>query len=574
MSNKPLITLQCGNYSNYLGTHFWNLQESSFTYGNDQGNSIRYNGSEETELLEVDHDVLYREGITLKKEVTYTPRLVLLDLKGSLGTLPECGELYGRNTIPKVCSESLNWTEGHQIFKEEPVKKNSFLRELDNEIHTEDDERGEKDIDKAIGIEDIKEEEEPLYNLENQVTFWSDYLAARFHPKSVLLCDSFQHKNTAHPFDTWGLGRGVWRDGRGMGDEFEDRIRFFAEECDNLGGFQLICDYQDGFGGLSASILDLIADEYSNKSLLSFPCSPAEYTSYSISEGGARLAGAVLTLQSQLEAGVVTPLSLVKDWFPLSGRSTNLPNISFNAQSDYSSSSVLALALDTATLPFRRRKGTGAMVTSDEVAQGLTTHGRKLTTLSTEVPMNMQGIDYFESGLLSKLTPLIPGFTSPIHAANEMTYTSLITVRGIKSSNIYSKRSRLFNPCPSPTSYLETCVNNSYPACRPAGSFFTKPVNTTKPFPHIFSKKVDACGLVCEDERLPNVGVNMTTVLTSWDNGNNAEVSLKSLLNKASKLSLNKIHKLGESGVEDDEWQEAKDKLADLLDCYTESDMD
>ena len=30
----------------------------------------------------VDHDVLYREGLTLDKQVTYTPRLVAIDLKG------------------------------------------------------------------------------------------------------------------------------------------------------------------------------------------------------------------------------------------------------------------------------------------------------------------------------------------------------------------------------------------------------------------------------------------------------------------------------------------------------------
>ena len=24
--NKAMITLQCGNYSNYIGAHFWNLQ--------------------------------------------------------------------------------------------------------------------------------------------------------------------------------------------------------------------------------------------------------------------------------------------------------------------------------------------------------------------------------------------------------------------------------------------------------------------------------------------------------------------------------------------------------------------
>ena len=63
-------------------------QEAGFVYGGNDGNS--------GELLEVDNDVLFREGLTLKGEVTYTPRLLSLDLQGSLGLLPQCGELYGR----------------------------------------------------------------------------------------------------------------------------------------------------------------------------------------------------------------------------------------------------------------------------------------------------------------------------------------------------------------------------------------------------------------------------------------------------------------------------------------------
>ena len=100
--NRPLITIQCGNYSNYIGSHFWNLQESGFVYKDD--NTPGVNQSED--LLEIDNDVLYREGVTINKEVTYTPRLIAVDLKGSLGALPECGDLYGKITIPK--EESLS----------------------------------------------------------------------------------------------------------------------------------------------------------------------------------------------------------------------------------------------------------------------------------------------------------------------------------------------------------------------------------------------------------------------------------------------------------------------------------
>merc|ERR1719237_986010 len=134
-ANRPMITLRCGNYANYIGAHFWNLQEAGFVYGGNDGGS--------GELLEVDNDVLFREGLTMKREVTYTPRLLSIDLQGSLGLLPQCGELYGRPQIPS--SESVPWEAGCQVFKEEPHKKNDFLRELDQEAMN--DEASEKDID-------------------------------------------------------------------------------------------------------------------------------------------------------------------------------------------------------------------------------------------------------------------------------------------------------------------------------------------------------------------------------------------------------------------------------------------
>ena len=368
--SKPLITIQCGNYSNYLGSHFWNLQESGFVY--QQGQS-----SQRDEILEIDNDVLYREGKTLNKEVTFTPRLISVDLKGSLGSLPECGELYGKISIPKEESLALHWSGGHQVFREEPFVKNEFLTELNEGTENV---LNEKDIDKCLDEDDMNNEKK-LYNLEGSVNFWSDYLGARYHPRSILLCEKFQHKNTMHPFDAWGLGRDVWTDSSNFGDQMEDRVRWYAEECDVLGGFQLISDNHDGFGGLSAKIAELLADEYHTKPVLSFPTSPAQFPASSNTaaevystcrvplqlilhnfQGGARVAGAVLSVSHLLTsggAGVVTPLGLARDWWPLPGPGhvTSLPQLTFNSEDSYSSSAVLALALDTATLPYRRRQG-------------------------------------------------------------------------------------------------------------------------------------------------------------------------------------------------------------------------
>lgn len=77
-STREIITLQFGHYSNFIGTHFWNLQvfsyhKSLFTYlfylivnsSNLQESSFSYDEKNE-KPLEICHDVLYREGVNLK----------------------------------------------------------------------------------------------------------------------------------------------------------------------------------------------------------------------------------------------------------------------------------------------------------------------------------------------------------------------------------------------------------------------------------------------------------------------------------------------------------------------------
>ncbi len=57
-------------------------------------------------------------------------------------------------------------------------------------------------------------------------------------------------------------------------DSFEDKLHFFSEECDHLQGFQLLVDWDGGFGGVASGIATEIVDEYSSKGLVTFLASP------------------------------------------------------------------------------------------------------------------------------------------------------------------------------------------------------------------------------------------------------------------------------------------------------------
>lgn len=154
MTTREILTLQFGHYSNYVGAHFWNLQELSFDYTG-------------TVKCETNPDIIYREGENIKGETTYTPRLLLADLKGSLKTLPDSGGLPDE-TVQDDCQ----WHAVERI--EEPnAKKNEFLVDIDTKPST-----------------DVVSKD---YLLENEVNTWTDYLYPRLHSRSINIIKEYKH---------------------------------------------------------------------------------------------------------------------------------------------------------------------------------------------------------------------------------------------------------------------------------------------------------------------------------------------------------------------------------------------
>lgn len=78
---REIVTLQLGHLSNYVATHFWNTQESYFTYS-------------DTEKPLVDHDIHWRTGVGVDGSDTFLPRTVVYDLKGGFGSLRKINALY------------------------------------------------------------------------------------------------------------------------------------------------------------------------------------------------------------------------------------------------------------------------------------------------------------------------------------------------------------------------------------------------------------------------------------------------------------------------------------------------
>ena len=527
-NTKAVITLQVGHYSNFVGTHFWNAQDHSLFVPK--------------ETNDLDHDVLFREGVTPFGDTpTYTPRLVSVDLKGALGSLPEFGDLYYETgSLPKTdlsAQAAQNWQYQVDVQREETARKSKFLQDL---------EASEKvDEDKDVCTTTITEAKNDLFqdcrSLDQEVLLWSDYARCRYHPKTNVVLDH-QHANANDPFDVYGFGTNAWN---AISDEFEDRLRFFAEEADFLKGFQLLTDATDAFGGVSSSVCDFLKDDYSAQSILTFPTIPSFYaeTMDALKSTG-KMLNLALSLRSMSEnSNLITPLSMSNETFPLRGmEARSLPSMKYNPQLHYNSSAVLSLAFDAMTLPWRMLKGPYA--SPSEVAVGMSAYGRKFASLQLVAP--------FAKPFKDKLNPYLQFYTlqdaislSP-HTKPEFekVWCQSVSARGIQGSeNGHLDFLGFYDRVMAKTT---TAVTSS--KC---------PIQLKMPFPvHM----LDTPYWDAVDKTIP--------IMTLWQSSKEAGNIIKILSERVAKINLNKFHRYEEAGLDQDTLQDTIEDLHKLSENY------
>ncbi|KAJ5126624.1 hypothetical protein N7448_007403 [Penicillium atrosanguineum] len=220
-----IVTLQLGQRANYLATHFWNLQESYFTY----------NDREETP---VDHDVHFRPGVGADGSETYTPRTVIYDLKGGFGTLRKYNALY---ELSEDVVAGL-WDGQEVVQKQAPILQSDYQKSLD------------------LGT--------PAPRLTSEtVRYWSDYNRVFYHPRSIVQMNEYELNSQIMPFEDWNTGEELFNDLDKEHDLLDRDVRPFAEECDQLRALQLFSGADDAWGGFAARYIDRLRDEYGKKSI-------------------------------------------------------------------------------------------------------------------------------------------------------------------------------------------------------------------------------------------------------------------------------------------------------------------
>ncbi|KAH8272287.1 hypothetical protein KR044_011378 [Drosophila immigrans] len=574
---REIITLQFGTYANYVGAHFWNQQEANFVYDRDDNSS-----QAEAEEWQLPHnDVLYREGRNDLNQTTYTPRLLSVDLSGTLGHLPMVGELYG-NYVP--------------LLQEQPTV-DVLQRTKEHAEQSNLNTAGELDVlqQPAAAISEyqqdlLKNQVNVLdkdYKLSETCNSWADYLYARYHPRSFNVLPGLVRQSDVQALATHGAGVELWQAAE-FNDEFCDRIRLYAEECDGLQGFQLLFDIDDGFSGMASKCLEHLNDEYSRVNF-TLPLHYPRNLSYAQADPrtalNIRVVNSVLSYaQLSDQATMFTPLSTLSTiWRNNVLESRQLPGLKWQADNLYQSSAVLAAFLDTVTLSYRLRQ---TPETLPRFCQRICPAGRTMTAAAMSLPLGMQQkqhdqphdlIDYLDARanetLLSQLSPGCEPGTSHL--------LQMLVARGIPLTRLKrpvaqagAQLRMAAYGCDSVSQMLQLYYQCAHHGSMTHAASTALPLKTQLPFPYeIFDANVGSDGfrLPGDGQRQPGTRVASAPVLAALQNSSKLGEHLDALHAQTHRVQLAKLQSYSQAGLERDEYETALDKLLEFRDNYEDS---
>ncbi|XP_042537457.1 protein misato homolog 1 [Dipodomys spectabilis] len=562
---REVLTLQLGHFAGFVGTHWWNQQDAALGRNTDAKESAG----------ELCPDVLYRTGRTLHGQETYTPRLILMDLKGSLNSLREEGGLYR----DKQLDAAIAWQGKLTTHKEEVYPKNPYLQDLLSAegVPSSDGVWKVKSIPNGKGPPPVSTATAPKSFIppEGTIRVWSDFLRVDLHPRSICMIHKYNHDGEAGRLEAFGQGESILKEPRYL-EELEDRLHFYVEECDYLQGFQILCDLHDGFSGVGAKTAELLRDEYSGRGIITWGLLPGPYNLREPQKNIYRLLNTAFGLvRLTAYCSFVCPLSLGGNMGLRPKPPVSFPYLRYNATLPFHCSAILATALDTVTVPYRLRSSPVSMV---HLADMLSFSGKKVVTAEAIIPF-----------------PLVPGKSLPdtlMQLGEASPWTSLsacgdpsgtrcfaqsVVLRGIDRA---SHTSQLVSGTPLPSA-LHACttgeevlaqyLQQQQPRVISSSHLLLTPCRVAPPYPHLFSSSFSQQGAMLEG---PPRGTEVKNIPVFGALRSSASLyqTLGGLADELSKLDLRRWASFMDAGVEHDDMEELLQELRSLAHCYQEGD--
>ncbi|XP_008262560.1 protein misato homolog 1 isoform X2 [Oryctolagus cuniculus] len=546
---REVLTLQLGHFAGFVGAHWWNQQDAA----------LDRSGDAKEPPGELCPDVLFRTGRTLHGQETYTPRLILMDLKGSLSSLREEGGPYRDRQL----DAAIAWQGKLTTHKEELDPKNPYLQDLLSAegVLSSDGVWRVKSIPKGKGPPPVTAAK-PVIPLEGGVRVWSDFLRVHLHPRSICMIHKYNHEGEAGRLEAFGQGESVLKE-PGYLEMLEDRLHFYVEECDYLQGFQILCDLHDGFSGVGAKAAELLQDEYSGRGIMTWGLLPAPYNLGEPQKNIYRLLNTTFGLvHLAAHSSLVCPLSLGGSLGLRPERPVSFPHLRYDATLPFHCSAILATALDTLTAPYRLHC---APVSMAHLADMLSCAGKKVVTAGASIPFPLGPGQSLPDTLMQfgGATPWTP-LSACGDPCGTRCFAQSVVLRGVDRA-CHTSQLPPGTPLPSP---LHACTTGEdvlaqylelqEPRALSSSHLLRSPCSVAPPYPHLFSS--------CSQQ------VDSIPVFGALCSSSSLHRTLAGLARELTKLDLRRWASFMDAGVELDDVQELLQDLHSLAQCYQEGD--
>ncbi|KAI8374683.1 tubulin domain-containing protein [Radiomyces spectabilis] len=461
---------------------------------------------------------------------TYTPRVLIYDLKGAFGSLQKYNKLFIGEANE---ADQVPWENGINAVATDVREKNRYQQELDR---LDENTSNAMDLDVAAQM------------LDTTVTTWSDYNRIFYHPRSVNTIQTHTAENPLHPFNVYSAGRQAYDDNEKETDIFDDNFRFFAEECDQLQGFQLLTGIDDAFGGFAEGLLQDIRDEFPKLAILTYGIS-----SNTPSSDRARQKKA---LSHAFSLARLSPLSSL--YVPLrTPQRINSPYLHANCESLYHTSAILSAAIETASLPYRLKKN--GLSLTDSIALLNRQQPTRLAGLTVSLPVPVQ-----EQANKATLDPCLLDLTiqAPQQQMREDVTGEVVVLRGIPNSRMdyednIEQACSSFKHEHSPFHY-RSVIDAPYPIA--------------ESFPRFFDSSIGADGLIESTKSL--MPPHSVPALSRLYNGDRLGAVVEDMVQSLKGISFKDHFEYaeGDYGFGSEDYAEMKETLITLADGYRQDD--
>ncbi|KAJ6656927.1 hypothetical protein lerEdw1_002928 [Lerista edwardsae] len=557
---REVVTLQLGHYAGSVGAHWWRLQEALFCFDPDAEKSEE----------RIRHDVLFRVGRTLHGQETYTPRLIVMDLKGSLSSLKREGGLYQdvKTNTP------VTWKGDVTTHQEEPGPDNLFLEGLDRpEDHRPPNNDSAPPTPPAGRPPSCKGPAgaSAAPRVESATLVWSDFLRTHLHPRSVLTIHEYHHDGESSRLEAFGQGEKLLEEATYL-EELEDRLHFYVEECDYLQGFQVLCDLHNGFSGVGAKVTELLQDEYAGKAVLTWGLMPV-LSAANPQKNFYRLVNTVLGLvHLSSHSSLACPLSLNGSLGLRLEPPVAFPYLQYTPSLDYHTSAILATALDAVTTPYRLQTSAFSMT---QLAESLNFSGRKVAAAVAAVPFPVLPGQALPDALWGQ-QPGPPW--RPLSACGEQgdsrCFAQSVVLRGIRKGQQTSN----LPPGTEPKSVLHMCetgqevlaryLHTASPRTLSTAHLLQGPCKLLPPYPQYFSPLLSKHGHLLEKPSRASAAVESLPVFAALQSSAVLHRALSGCYRELRQVDIRRWASFFAAGVEPDDFQEALQELRTLAGCY------